>query len=205
MRRVIRISAVIIVGVAIAGGVAVAQEPTRQEASKPRVAPSPEQAREVELKLQKLQTEMRDMIAAKQRAIVEMETQKALDQVKIFGATSGMLGGVVTGAPYSATTVNESIQTLADGNRIVNKHTGLVARDSDGRIRREGTMGRIGPLQLGGLSMIMIHDPVAKTATMMTAALVTTPAVVVMPCATASRVDMPRSNISRTRLRMKTW
>jgi hypothetical protein len=63
--------------------------------------------------------------------------------------------------------VTESTQVLSDGNRIVNKHSGLVARDSDGRIRREGTMGRIGPLQVGGPSMIMIHDPVAKTATML--------------------------------------
>jgi hypothetical protein len=73
----------------------------------------------------------------------------------------------IKGAPYTATVVTESTQVLSDGNHIANKHSGLVARDSEGRIRREGTMGRIGPLQVGGPNMIMIHDPVAKTATML--------------------------------------
>jgi hypothetical protein len=73
----------------------------------------------------------------------------------------------IKGAPYTATAVTESTQVLSDGNRIVNKHSGLVARDSDGRIRREETMGRIGALKVGGPNMIMIHDPVAKTATML--------------------------------------
>ena len=41
------------------------------------------------------------------------------------------------GAPYSAEAVIESTQTLADGNRISKKTTGLVYRDSEGRTRRE--------------------------------------------------------------------
>src|SRR5919106_1010030 len=44
-----------------------------------------------------------------------------------------------------------------------------------------------------------------KTATMTTAALVTTPAVDLIPCATASSMLAPRSKVSRIRLRMKTW
>jgi hypothetical protein len=43
----------------------------------------------------------------------------------------------MTGAPYSADTVIESSQTLADGNRINRKTTGRVYRDSEGRTRRE--------------------------------------------------------------------
>src|SRR5262252_9300291 len=70
----------------------------------------------------------------------------------------------VKGAPYSATAVTESTQVLSDGNRIVNKHSGLVARDGEGRIRREESMGHIGPLAVGGPNMIFIHDPVAKAA-----------------------------------------
>jgi hypothetical protein len=46
---------------------------------------------------------------------------------------------------------------------------------------------------------------IEKTPNITSAALVTTPAVVLIPCATASSVDMPRSNASRTRLRMNTW
>jgi hypothetical protein len=43
----------------------------------------------------------------------------------------------VKGAPYSATINNESIQTLADGNRIVQTNTGTTARDSQGRTRQD--------------------------------------------------------------------
>jgi hypothetical protein len=43
----------------------------------------------------------------------------------------------VKGAPYSAEMVNEFMQTLSDGNRIVRKTTGRVYRDSEGRVRRE--------------------------------------------------------------------
>ena len=44
---------------------------------------------------------------------------------------------VVKGAPYSAEVINESVQILSDGNRIVNRTTSRVYRDSDGRTRRE--------------------------------------------------------------------
>src|SRR5260370_16570776 len=40
---------------------------------------------------------------------------------------------VVKGAPYSATMNNESIQTPADGNRIVQTNTRTIARDSQRR------------------------------------------------------------------------
>ncbi|HMF90507.1 MAG TPA: hypothetical protein VKL40_07670 [Candidatus Angelobacter sp.] len=70
----------------------------------------------------------------------------------------------IKGAPYMATAVTESTQVLADGNRIVNKRSGLVARDGEGRIRREESMGHIGPLAVGGPNVIFIHDPVAKSA-----------------------------------------
>ena len=60
----------------------------------------------------------------------------------------------VTGAPYSAETIVEGLQVLADGNRIVRKTTGRVYRDSEGRTRREedGPNGRVS---------ITIVDPVA--------------------------------------------
>ncbi len=43
----------------------------------------------------------------------------------------------VVNAPYSAEAVNESVQLLPDGNRIVNRNTSRVYRDSAGRMRRE--------------------------------------------------------------------
>ena len=46
---------------------------------------------------------------------------------------------------------------------------------------------------------------IEKTATITIAALVTTPAVDLIPCAIASSMLAPRSNVSRIRLTMKTW
>jgi len=73
----------------------------------------------------------------------------------------------VKGAPYSATATTESTQVLADGNRIVHSQSGLVARDSEGRTRREETMGAMGPLAVKGNKTIFIHDPVNKSMIML--------------------------------------
>jgi hypothetical protein len=71
-------------------------------------------------------------------------------------------GKLVKGAPYSAEAVTETTQTLSDGNRIVNKSTASVYRDSEGRTRREQTLKAIGPLANNGASpqTIFISDPV---------------------------------------------
>ncbi len=53
-----------------------------------------------------------------------------------FGAIGGP-GGVVTGAPYSATITNESVQTLSDGTHITQSSSGNTARDSQGRTRQD--------------------------------------------------------------------
>jgi hypothetical protein len=58
------------------------------------------------------------------------------------------------GAPYSAETVIEGSQQLADGNRINRKTTGRVYRDSEGRTRREDD-------RPNGTAMVSISDPVA--------------------------------------------
>ncbi len=73
-------------------------------------------------------------------------------------------GGPVVGAPYSATITNESIQTLADGNRLVQKSTGTTARDSQGRTRQDTVLPPIGNLSAANAPrLIFIHDPVAQT------------------------------------------
>jgi len=54
-------------------------------------------------------------------------------------------GGVVKNAPYSAEAITETTQRLADGNRISQKSTATMYRDSEGRTRREETLGAIGP------------------------------------------------------------
>ena len=71
----------------------------------------------------------------------------------------------VKGAPYSAETLIESNQTLADGNRINEKTTGRVYRDGEGRTRREEDRNvRIGSptgFTSGRRTNISIVDPVA--------------------------------------------
>jgi hypothetical protein len=72
--------------------------------------------------------------------------------------------GPVLGAPYSATITNESIQTLADGNRLVQTNTGTTARDSQGRTRQDTALPAIGNLSAANAPhLIFIHDPVAQT------------------------------------------
>src|SRR5262249_21735375 len=71
----------------------------------------------------------------------------------------------VKGAPYSAETIVESNQTLADGNRINRKSTGRVYRDAEGRTRREedrdfSALTPNGPMQ-AKMTSISIVDPVA--------------------------------------------
>jgi hypothetical protein len=70
----------------------------------------------------------------------------------------------VKGAPYSATTNSESIQTLGDGNRIVQNNTGTVARDSQGRTRQDATLPAIGNLSAASAPhIVFIQDPVGGT------------------------------------------
>lgn len=69
----------------------------------------------------------------------------------------------IVGAPYSATISNESVETLADGNRIVHKTTGSTARDSQGRTRQDTSLPAIGNLAAADApQLIFIHDPVAQ-------------------------------------------
>lgn len=78
-------------------------------------------------------------------------------------------GKLVKGAPYSAEAVTESTQVLSDGNRIVNKSTAGIYRDSEGRTRREQTLKAIGPFGNEGAPWQTIHisDPVAAVSYML--------------------------------------
>src|SRR4029077_13120673 len=72
-------------------------------------------------------------------------------------------GKVITGAPYTAAASTEMTQILADGNRIINKTAASLARDSQGRTRREETMGMVGPWQVNGPKLVFINDPTSQT------------------------------------------
>ena len=84
--------------------------------------------------------------------------------IEIIGGEGSVIGKVVTDKPYSARSITESTQTLADGNRIVNRNEAHIYRDSAGRTRLEQTVNALGVWQARSepLTMVTINDPVAK-------------------------------------------
>ena len=54
-------------------------------------------------------------------------------------AKFGLAGPPVKGAPYAADAIVETTQTLADGTRIHRQDKFSIARDGEGRMRREST------------------------------------------------------------------
>jgi len=84
--------------------------------------------------------------------------------VGFISAEMSFEGKTVTGAPYSAEAITETTQTLADGNRISHTTKSLMARDSQGRVRREQTIGSgmLASAQGESMKLVIINDPVAE-------------------------------------------
>src|SRR5437763_14034258 len=87
------------------------------------------------------------MLAAATVAQAQEPPQFKLFTAGTFGVISEQIvgGNPIKGAPYSAQAVTETTQTLADGNRIVQKSTATLCCDSEGRERRVQTLPMIGP------------------------------------------------------------
>ena len=96
-------------------------------------------------------------------ALPPQDVSYAAPQVQFIHNEFGFDGSMVKGAPYSADAVTETVQTLGDGNRIVQNSSAKIYRDSAGRTRREQTFKAIGPWAVSGEKpvMISINDPVA--------------------------------------------
>ena len=96
-------------------------------------------------------------------ALPPQDVSYAAPQVQFIHNEFGFDGSMVKGAPYSADAVTETVQTLGDGNRIVQNSSAKIYRDSAGRTRREQTFKAIGPWTVSGEKpvMISINDPVA--------------------------------------------
>ncbi|MEQ1645702.1 MAG: hypothetical protein ABL959_19790, partial [Pyrinomonadaceae bacterium] len=83
-------------------------------------------------------------VASAQQAAQPAEAAKQYDQTKarVIAELSAAGGhGNIKNSPLSAEEVNESVQTLADGNRIVRKSSGKMYRNSEGRVRRDMSGG----------------------------------------------------------------
>ncbi len=104
------------------------------------------------------------------QAAKQLAEQKQTVQFAVSGTNAGpvgiqfaMAGDSVTtpGAPYSAEAVTERVQPLLDGNRIVQTTTTTVARDSQGRVRREESLAINLPGKGDAPKIEFIDDPVA--------------------------------------------
>lgn len=71
---------------------------------------------------------------------------------------------VVKDAAFSAESVTEHIQTLADGNRFTRKSIAHIYRDAAGRTRREHEMTRRGSISASGEAprLLVINDPIGR-------------------------------------------
>src|SRR5258706_5955674 len=81
--------------------------------------------------------------------------------VRVFSERAVSSERSIKNSPFSAEAVSESVQTLADGNRIVHSSTTKLYRNSEGRTRREMANGSGG---LPGMAFsyspgITITDP----------------------------------------------
>ena len=88
------------------------------------------------------------------------------DEIRFLGFEAGLGDKVVTGAPFSASFSTETTETLADGNQIKHTSTGTIARDSQGRTRRDMTLPAFGPMAVAGQAaphVTFVNDPVAGT------------------------------------------
>ena len=81
------------------------------------------------------------------------------------GMGPGFGGRTVTGAPFSATITTTHTPSAGGGNGVANNSSGSIARDSQGRTRRDMQLPAIGPLAAQGAPphMIFIDDPVTHT------------------------------------------
>jgi hypothetical protein len=86
-------------------------------------------------------------------------------QQKVVLEIAGAEIQVVKGKPYSADTSTETVQTLADGNRIAHRTVSKFYRDSEGRTRREETFGNVDSEHPSPHEVkVFIDDPVSGTA-----------------------------------------
>ncbi len=115
------------------------------------------------LSAQELTPEQQSRLETVKKKLEEVRATTA-NQTFMFVGGQMIGGSTVKGQPYSAEAVNESTQVLADGNRIVTRTSSMIYRDSEGRERREESIGKLGPWNADGepAKAIFITDPVAK-------------------------------------------
>ena len=138
---------------------------------------------------------------------------------KLFTELSLGSERIVKNSPFSAEAISESVQTLADGNRIVHSSTSKLYRNSEGRFRREMANGSGGLLGTGFSfsysPSITILDPVGgsrylldeklKTAEQMVLKTMVVPKIMVAPKikAETAMTEEQKAAIEKLRSEMK--
>lgn len=93
-------------------------------------------------------------------------TPAAPTSAKIVAELAAAHGNApVKNSPVSFDEINESVQTLADGNRIVRSSTGKFYRNSEGRTRREiagGTGGVFGSVYTTGQNISILNPTIGQ-------------------------------------------
>src|SRR5579872_3486110 len=80
--------------------------------------------------------------------------------------SSGFAGSnrLVTGKPFAAEAVTDTLQVLIDGNRIERQNVIKQYRDRNGRTRREQTLETLGPANpLTPREIVILSDPSSNT------------------------------------------
>lgn len=87
----------------------------------------------------------------------------AQQEAKVIAEIAASNERTIKNAPFSAEAISESVQTLADGNRIVRSSTSKLYRNSEGRFRREinGGSGGVFSTSFSFGNGTTILDPVA--------------------------------------------
>jgi hypothetical protein len=87
----------------------------------------------------------------------------AQQEAKVIAEIAASNERTIKNAPFSAEAISESVQTLADGNRIVRSSTSKLYRNSEGRFRREidGGSGGVFGTSFSFGNGTTILDPVA--------------------------------------------
>ena len=99
-------------------------------------------------------------VAGQKPVVIQVGDAAELGPIGITTALAGPIG-TVAGAPYSAQATTQRVQVLADGNRIEQTTSGNVARDSQGRVRRDEALPGLASDNGDAPHIVMIDDPVA--------------------------------------------
>lgn len=100
---------------------------------------------------------------AEEKSKMEAKLKAEKRAAEIMSVVSSGVGGsirLVTDKPFAAEAITETVQILADGNRIERRNVTRHYRDRSGRTRREQILETLGPASPVALKeIVLISDP----------------------------------------------